>query len=408
MNSSIKPSFLVEQKRVEAILNNKRKTITWEERKKAHEEVQKSLEHYAGKLQEQIMVPIGKRGLMKGKLVNTNQVFVSLGSGWFTKVCSVEAQAVCSRRISECKEMLEKLEKERKLIEGWTSLPQKQQIFATEDTKEIIEPYDEKEEESWRREHNEKVKKHRQKLAEVRKELEENRGKEKTEEELWRHLDLLELQEEFEDELERLGDDQSDSSESSTLDSDDDSYDEDAENDAIVARNTITNSLRTSKGLQEASNTKKRNIQVKKSNKITDNNIGETNKNIRPVNENSSPLDSDDDSYEEDVENDALVTSNTKKSIIQVKKSNLITDKNIGETNKNSRPVKKVTFNNLPNQSKESNHSVVTRNLVEPMKSIAIGEIVERNILQPDSQESLQESRPVSKFKSSKRANKPN
>lgn len=227
MSESHRPSLFVEHKRLEAILKNKSNTTFWEEKKKAYEEVKKNLEHYAGKLQEQVMVPIGKRGLIKGRIINTNQVFVSLGGGWFVKTCSPEAQKVCTRRISECRDMLEKLEKERKLFEGWTAFSDKQ-VFGMDDVNEIIEPYDEKEEESWRKQHAEKVKEQRKKLAEVRKELEDSRSKEKSsEEELWRHLDLLELQEEFEDELDRIGENSESESENSLLlDSDDDSVEE--------------------------------------------------------------------------------------------------------------------------------------------------------------------------------------
>lgn len=102
------------------------------------------------------MVPIGKLGFMKGRIINTNQVFVSLGGGWFVKTCSAEAQEICTRRILECNGMLEKLEKEKKLFEGWTALSSNQ-IFASGESKEIIEPYDDKVEASWRVRHAEKV-----------------------------------------------------------------------------------------------------------------------------------------------------------------------------------------------------------------------------------------------------------
>lgn len=45
------------------------------------------------------MVPIGKRALMKGKLIHTNEVLVCLGDGYFAKYSASGARALCERRI---------------------------------------------------------------------------------------------------------------------------------------------------------------------------------------------------------------------------------------------------------------------------------------------------------------------
>lgn len=45
------------------------------------------------------MVPIGKRALMKGKLIHTNEVLASLGDGYFAKYTAEGAAALCERRI---------------------------------------------------------------------------------------------------------------------------------------------------------------------------------------------------------------------------------------------------------------------------------------------------------------------
>lgn len=45
------------------------------------------------------MVPLGKRALMPGKLVHTNEIMVSLGDGYFAKYSAPQAIALCNRRI---------------------------------------------------------------------------------------------------------------------------------------------------------------------------------------------------------------------------------------------------------------------------------------------------------------------
>lgn len=51
------------------------------------------------KLKHDIMVPIGKLALMKGKLIHTNEILVSLGDNWFAKLSAAEAAKFCERRV---------------------------------------------------------------------------------------------------------------------------------------------------------------------------------------------------------------------------------------------------------------------------------------------------------------------
>lgn len=45
------------------------------------------------------MIPIGKRALMKGKLIHTNEILTSLGDGYFAKYSASGAIALCKRRV---------------------------------------------------------------------------------------------------------------------------------------------------------------------------------------------------------------------------------------------------------------------------------------------------------------------
>ena len=51
------------------------------------------------KLSQVVMVPIGSKALMRGKMVHTNEILVCLGDGWFVKRSAKEASEICDRRI---------------------------------------------------------------------------------------------------------------------------------------------------------------------------------------------------------------------------------------------------------------------------------------------------------------------
>uniref|UniRef100_A0A1B6MB07 Uncharacterized protein n=1 Tax=Graphocephala atropunctata TaxID=36148 RepID=A0A1B6MB07_9HEMI len=106
--------------------------------------------------------------------------------------------------LPDCDEMLLKLERERDLLTSRKSLPVESEAFATADCQEIIEPYDEEEERQWRERHKQKEREHRQKLAELRS---ARKSEVVTEDDLLHLLDTLDLEEEVEDELDRMNED---------------------------------------------------------------------------------------------------------------------------------------------------------------------------------------------------------
>ena len=65
------------------------------------------------------MIPMGKKAYMEGTLVHTNEIMVLLGDNWFAERSAKQAAEVAQRRIDKCSEMLEGLDKELTLIEGW-------------------------------------------------------------------------------------------------------------------------------------------------------------------------------------------------------------------------------------------------------------------------------------------------
>ncbi|KAL1462549.1 hypothetical protein WDU94_014377 [Cyamophila willieti] len=174
----------------QALETNESSVSTWIGYKKDLEDVKKNLIDYSEKLTVPIMIPLCSKAMIPGKLVHTNQVLVGLGDNWFNKVSTKHAVENCDRRIQFCSEMLEKYAKEKDILDSRLKFP------AANEGKEIIEPYNEEEMAKWREEHRESEKKYHKD-----KKNEENAQASVAEEELWRKLDELELQEELEDHL---------------------------------------------------------------------------------------------------------------------------------------------------------------------------------------------------------------
>ncbi|XP_074108970.1 unconventional prefoldin RPB5 interactor isoform X2 [Cotesia typhae] len=217
--SELNPQQLFNQLLSERLKANTQQIKTWSDYKKRHEKVIEGLDVLPQDLSINCMVPIGKRALMPGKLNRTNEITVCLGDGYFAKYTAAQAKALCNRRIKKADEMLENLEKERSLYETRSMLPNYFDIFNNEDKKDFNEHWDDKKLEDWRREHRQREKEYRQKLRELKKDQVENEIK--TEDDLFKRLDALELQEELEDELLRLEAENEDNEEE-----DDEYYDE--------------------------------------------------------------------------------------------------------------------------------------------------------------------------------------
>jgi len=132
-----------------------------------------------------------------------------------------------ARRISECDKMLEKVEEEVKLIEGW----QKQAGAVGREQEEcfdIKEEFEENKEKEWKEKHKDNVKKEREKGS----------TGVVSDEDMWRKLEELEVQEALEKEWENedSSEEETDSEEESDLESDDEEENQvlepsDADND---------------------------------------------------------------------------------------------------------------------------------------------------------------------------------
>ncbi|VDK51812.1 unnamed protein product [Anisakis simplex] len=103
------------------------------------------IEELPHKLSREILVPFGSVGYMKGRIVQTNKLMVSLGSKYFVECSCYEANQVIDRRIQKLEENLECFEREKEMIQSRIDFGEK--IFNREtDEVEIREPYDEQKE----------------------------------------------------------------------------------------------------------------------------------------------------------------------------------------------------------------------------------------------------------------------
>ncbi|XP_071438749.1 unconventional prefoldin RPB5 interactor [Hetaerina americana] len=184
---------------------NKAKQDYCEKHKAELSSVRSHLETLPNELSYDVMIPIGSQGLMRGKMVHTNEILTLIGDNWYVKTSAKQATEICQRRLERCDTLLIDIEKERELIKTWRGTTQELFQSPGENAREIYEEYDEKKEKEWREIHRENVRKHFVDLAKLRNQ--ENKTESDHEEALQRRLDDLEKLEEMEDELIRSGED---------------------------------------------------------------------------------------------------------------------------------------------------------------------------------------------------------
>ncbi|XP_017764162.1 PREDICTED: unconventional prefoldin RPB5 interactor-like protein [Eufriesea mexicana] len=191
---------LLDEALTKGIERNEEQCKIWTAYKKNHQKVAEALEIFQKDLYVNCMVPIGKRALMKGKLIHTNEILTCLGDGYFAKYSTSGAVALCERRIKKADEILNNLNAERNLYET-RMIMLENNFFEDSDGSEIVEHWNEDQITEWKKRHREREREYHQKLAKLR--LEERR-KIETEEDLFNRLDQLEIEEELADEFNRL------------------------------------------------------------------------------------------------------------------------------------------------------------------------------------------------------------
>ena len=153
----------------------------------AYSTLQDKLHTLSDTMRHQVMVPFTSKAFMPGQLVHTNEILVLLGDNWFVETSAKHAAEIAGRRVAECDKMLQKVEEEVNLIEGW----QKRAGAIGKEHEECVdirEDFEEVKEKEWKDKHKESVKK------------EKVKGKPQVadDEDMWRRLEELEVQEALE------------------------------------------------------------------------------------------------------------------------------------------------------------------------------------------------------------------
>ena len=193
---------LLDEAFLKAIQQSEEQQKVWAAYKNGHLKVAEALSAFQKELYVSCMVPIGKRALVKGKLIHTNEVLACLGDGYFAKYTAAGAAALCERRVQRAEEMLKKLSAERDLYETRMTVIDSD-VFEDCAGSEIVEHWNEEQIDEWKTKHREKERAYHQKLAEHKQ---EEKKKIETEEDLFHRLDQLEIEEELADEFNRLED----------------------------------------------------------------------------------------------------------------------------------------------------------------------------------------------------------
>lgn len=88
----------------------------WRKYKKELVETSGNLREFVKSHSLDIMVPMGKKAFMRGKLVHTNEVTVSHGTSIFSDVSSAQAIEILEHRMKLCDDRLSALEREKELF----------------------------------------------------------------------------------------------------------------------------------------------------------------------------------------------------------------------------------------------------------------------------------------------------
>ncbi|CRK95620.1 CLUMA_CG009078, isoform A [Clunio marinus] len=131
----------------------------WRKYEKDLSETSETLNEFVKSHSLDIMVPMGKKAFVRGKLQHTNEVTVCHGTSLFSDVSTVQAIELLEHRKKLCHERLESLRKERELFRHNVELPE--EIFDSSFGQEISELCSEEELIQWRKKHAESVKKHK-------------------------------------------------------------------------------------------------------------------------------------------------------------------------------------------------------------------------------------------------------
>jgi len=192
------------------------------EHRDEYKKLESKLTSITDNISHDVMVPLTKKAFMPGHLIHTNEIMVLLGENYFLETSALRAREICGRRLQECDKLLEELQQELKLVEGWKNQTSQLHEEGAE-CREIIEESTEQELEEWRKKHKQSLRREKEQMKS--QQPVQDKKPELTDEELWARLEELEVREALEKEWEE------DESDDDNDEEDDDDYDDDDNDD---------------------------------------------------------------------------------------------------------------------------------------------------------------------------------
>ncbi|KAH8371536.1 hypothetical protein KR093_007909, partial [Drosophila rubida] len=173
-----------------ALNKNADETKRWQAFKADNEGTIANLDMFSKKLSIEVMVPIGKKALMPGELIHTNELLVGHYQGYFSTCSAYKAKEICQHRLHLAEEQLKKLGAEAQLWQNKLEKPLRVGAVPKKGEIEIVENYDEKAHNNWLKAHKESLRKQKQEERVQRESKGNNR-------ELFQKLEERELLEEL-------------------------------------------------------------------------------------------------------------------------------------------------------------------------------------------------------------------
>ncbi|XP_016972406.1 unconventional prefoldin RPB5 interactor-like protein [Drosophila rhopaloa] len=147
----------------QALDKNASETDRWQAFKSDNESTIRNLDMFVQNLSVEVMVPIGRKALMPGELIHTNELLVGHYEGYFSACSANKAKEICRHRLKLAEEQLKKLEIESELWQNKLNTPLEQGAVPNGDQVEIVEDFNEESHNKWMTEHRERVRQQKQK-----------------------------------------------------------------------------------------------------------------------------------------------------------------------------------------------------------------------------------------------------
>lgn len=101
----------------QALARNTSENERWNKYKDDHQQAAVNLEQFRKAIEVDIMVPIGSKALMPGKLIHTNEVFLSHTPTYYSKCSAHQAMEICKHRMQVAQQHLDALNIERDMYQ---------------------------------------------------------------------------------------------------------------------------------------------------------------------------------------------------------------------------------------------------------------------------------------------------